>query len=41
MTPVIFEASSCEIGELLDVKIESFNHNSLFGYFKTNKVKAA
>ena len=41
MTPVIFEASSCEIGELLDVKIKSFNHNSLFGYFKTNKAKAA
>ena len=41
MTPVIFEASSCKIGELLDIKIKSFNQNSLFGYFETNKAKAA
>jgi len=41
MTPVIFEASNCEIGELADVKVKSFNHNSLFGHFKTNKAKAA
>jgi len=41
MTPVIFEADNCKPGELIDVKITSFNQNNLFGFHKTNKVKAA
>jgi len=41
MTPVTFEANNCESGNTIDVKINSFNSNSLFGFYKTNKVKAA
>ena len=41
MTPVIFEADNCKPGELIDVKITSFNQNNLFGFHKTNKVKTA
>ena len=41
MTPVIFEAGNCKIGELINVKITSFNQKNLFGIYKTDKVKAA
>ena len=41
MTPVIFETDNCRTGELANVKITSFNQNNLFGYHKSNKVKAA
>jgi tRNA-2-methylthio-N6-dimethylallyladenosine synthase len=41
MTPVIFEADDCKIGELINVKITSFNQKNLFGIYKNNKVKAA
>ena len=41
MTPVIFEADNCKPGELINVNITSFNQNNLFGFHKTNKVKAA
>ena len=41
MTPVIFEADSCRIGELANVTITSFNKKNLFGIYKTNKVEAA
>ena len=41
MTPVIFEADNCKIGELANVKITSFNQKNLFGIYETNKVKAA
>ena len=41
MTPVIFESDDCKRGELVNVKITSFNQNNLFGFHKTNKVKAA
>jgi len=41
MTPVIFEADSCRIGELANVTITSFNQKNLFGIYKTNKVEAA
>ena len=41
MTPVIFEADNCKPGELIDVKITSFNQNNLFRFHKINKVKAA
>ena len=41
MTPVIFESDNCKHGELVNVKITSFNQNNLFGFHKTNKVKAA
>ena len=41
MTPVIFEGNNFKPGELINVKISSFNQNNLFGVFKENKVKAA
>ena len=41
MTPVIFETDNCKIGELVNVKITSFNQKNLFGIYKNNKVKAA
>ena len=41
MTPVIFESDNCKPGELASVKITSFNYNNLFGFHKTNKVRAA
>ncbi len=41
MTPVIFETDNCKIGELVNVKIISFNQKNLFGIYKTNKMKAA
>ncbi|MBA1338654.1 MAG: tRNA-2-methylthio-N6-dimethylallyladenosine synthase [Pelagibacterales bacterium] len=41
MTPVIFEADHCTPGELIKVKINSFNYNRLFGFYKSNKVEAA
>ena len=41
MTPVVFESDNCQPGELIDVKITSFNHRNLFGFHKSNKIKAA
>ena len=41
MIPVIFNADKCELGELVNIKINSFNQNNLFGFYKANKVKAA
>ena len=41
MLPVIFDAENCKIGELINVKINSFNQKNLFGIYKTNKMKAA
>ena len=41
MTPVVFESDNCQPGELIDVKITSFNHRNLFGFHKNNKIKAA
>ena len=37
MTPVIFESNNCKFGELINVKITSFNQNSLFGIHKIIK----
>ena len=41
MTPVIFETNNCKAGELVKVKITSFNKKNLFGIYTTNKIKAA
>ena len=41
MTPVIFDADSCKPGELINVKITSFNKKNLFGAYKTHKVESA
>ena len=41
MLPVIFDAENCKIGELINVKINSFNQKNLFGIYEKNKVKAA
>ncbi len=41
MTPVIFDSNNCNPGELINVKITSFNQNNLFGFHKANKFKAA
>ena len=39
MTPVIFESNNCKLGELVSVKIISFNQKNLFGFHQTNKIK--
>jgi len=41
LTPVVFESERCHFGELVNIKITSFNNNTLFGSHKINKVKAA
>jgi len=41
MTPVIFKANTCKAGELINVKITSFNQKNLFGIYEPNKVEAA
>ena len=41
MTPVIFESQNCIPGELVNVKITSYNRNNLFGYQKTDKKEKA
>ena len=41
MIPVIFESENCKPGELVNVKITSFNQNNLFGFHKSHKMKAA
>ena len=41
MTSVIFEGDNCKVGEIINVKIKSFNQNNLFGFNKINKIKAA
>ena len=41
MTPVIFESNSCIPGNLVEVKITSFNKNNLFGFHKIDKFRAA
>ena len=41
MTPVIFQSNNCKPGELVNVKITSFNQNNLFGFHNYTKVRAA
>tara|TARA_Y100000590_G_scaffold359588_1_gene415496 strand:- start:2562 stop:3860 length:1299 start_codon:yes stop_codon:yes gene_type:complete len=41
MTPVIFDSNGCLPGEIVDVKIKSFNRNNLFGSHDISKIKAA
>jgi tRNA-2-methylthio-N6-dimethylallyladenosine synthase len=41
MTPVIFDSDNCSPGELINVKITSFNKNNLFGFHKASKIQAA
>ena len=41
MTPVIFESTSCNTGDLIQVEIFSSNQNNLFGKHMENKFKAA
>ena len=41
MTPVIFEANNCKVGELVNIKITSTSKKSLFGIYETNKIIAA
>ena len=41
MIPVKFDSDSCKPGDLVNVKITSFNQNTLFGSQKINKMKAA
>ena len=38
---VIFEKNNFKIGDLITVKINSYNQSNLFGSFTKNKVKAA
>ena len=41
MTPVVFEADNCKFGDIVNVKITSCSQKSLFGIYKTNKVKSS
>ena len=41
MNSVIFDSNHCKPGDLVNIKITSFNQKNLFGSHKTNKVKAA
>ena len=41
MIPVKFESDKCNPGELVIVKITSYNQNSLFGFKENNKMKVA
>ena len=41
MTPVKFQSNNCKLGELVSVKITSFNQGGLFGVHHSNKVQAA
>ena len=41
MTPVIVDSDKCKSGEIITVKISSFDKKNLFGFYKTDKVKAA
>ncbi len=41
MTPVKIQSNSCEPGELVNVKITSFNQGGLFGEHCSDKVRAA
>ena len=41
MTPVIFESENCKFGELVNIKITSFNQNNLFGICVEDKTQAA
>ena len=40
-TPVIFEMDNCNIGEITNVIVTSFNKKNLFGISKNNKIEAA
>ena len=37
LTPVIFDANHSDVGKIIDIKIKSFNQNSLFGIKKMKK----
>ena len=41
MTPVKFQSNNCKPGELVNVKITSFNQSGLFGMHYSSKVQAA
>jgi len=41
MTPVIFQSDNCKNGEIVNVKITSFNRNNLFGVRKINSSEKA
>jgi len=41
MTPVIFDSEKCKFGEIINIKINSYNQKNLFGSHKINKVIAA
>ena len=41
MTPVIFDGEKKEIGNIVKVKIENCNQNTLFGKIDINNMKAA
>ena len=41
MTPVKFESNNCKLGDLVIIKITSYNNKTLFGLHKTNNKKAA
>ena len=41
MNAVFFDANNCKIGDLINIKINSFNKKNLFGVYKTHNMRAA
>ena len=41
LTPVIFDANHSDVGKIIDIKIKSFNQNSLFGIKKNEEKEVA
>tara|TARA_Y100000590_G_scaffold2536_1_gene3352 strand:+ start:6485 stop:7783 length:1299 start_codon:yes stop_codon:yes gene_type:complete len=41
MTPVIVDSEKCNPGQIINIKITSFNQKNLFGFHKSNNNKAA
>ena len=41
MGAVFFDANNCKIGDLVDIKIVSFNKKNLSGIYKTHNIRAA
>ncbi len=41
MSAVFFEADNCNIGDLISIKITSYNQKNLFGIHNSNSIKAA
>ena len=41
MMPVIFHSENCQPGDVINVRINSYNKKNLFGVHSINKIRAA